>query len=405
MEDIKLTEGQQRGLEMVLGLASIETPQTVLITGYAGTGKTTLLRVILDRLGACVLLAPTGKAAARITEVTGMQGSTIHRWIFRVEKHPTTHEPMFIRKRPEEIGLPESNLVIVDEASMVGPDIYDALIDLQSQMEFDLLFVGDSFQLPPVQGRDEVPFNLLTPGVFPDSQVVHLTEITRQALDSPIIRATMALRQGDLQDAIYEIDVVMPEDLDDRLVSGEDGMVICNRNDIRHALNARIRLLRGLGELRAGEPLLVLKNNTELDVYNGEVHTFGGWGDNLGPQKLSVFLDGQRQVVELNFGVGFVNGQEVILCKEILAGKYDKIGVGSLEKAVKYWMRQRKLPYVHANVGYVLTCHKAQGSEANSVLVCLQSSALRSMASAEGRRWLYTALSRARQTVAVAYVD
>lgn len=403
MNNIQLTAGQQQGLDLVRAMTGTGA-STALITGYAGTGKTTLLKTIIEDLGGdVVLLAPTGKAASRITEVTGSRASTIHLWMYKTERHSATGEPMFIRRPAREYRMPASNLVVVDEASMVGPDVYQDLIELQAELGFNLLFVGDGFQLPPVQGRDEQPFNLLTPGFIPDNRVVRLTEITRQALDSPIIRATLAFREGDPGEALSKMDIVMPEDVDDRLKSGQD-MVICWRNETRHALNAKIRQLRGLTDFRAGEPLLVLKNNYGLDIYNGEIHSFGGWQDNLGPQKVSVYIGGQRQLVEMNFGTAMLNDKEVVLCKEILAGQYDKIGIGSLEKAVDYWLKNRRLSYVHANAGYALTCHKAQGSEADSVLVCMESSMLRKLATTDGRRWIYTATTRARKELAISYI-
>ena len=402
MEDFQLTAGQQRGMDLVRILAS-STATSALIKGYAGTGKTTLLKEILREFGDAVLLAPTGKAASRITEITGSRGSTAHRWMYKVEEHPVTKEPIFVSKKLEEYVMPASNLVIVDEASMVGPDVYNDLLGLQQNLGFNLLFIGDGFQLPPVQKPDETPFNMLASGFFPEDHVVELTEITRQAMDSPIIRATLAFREGDPLEAMAEIDLVMPEDLDDRLKTGSD-MIICWRNEVRHQLNRRVRVLRGYSDFRAGEPLLILKNNKDLDIYNGEVHSFGGWMDELGEHDVSVFLDGQRQIISLHFATAGLNDKEVIFCKEILDGKFDKIGVGSLEKEVSWWMKKRGLAYVHANAGYTLTCHKAQGSEADSVLVCLENGLLRQISSMEGRRWMYTSCTRAKKELALTYL-
>lgn len=403
MGDIQLTDGQQRALDLVRSMTG-QAQQTSLIKGFAGTGKTTLLRYVLDELsGDVVLLAPTGKAASRITEITGVRGATAHRWMYKTEENPRTHEPVFVKKEPREYRMPSSNLVVVDEASMVGPEVYADLMELQGQLGFNLLFIGDGFQLPPVQKQDEAPFNLLTPGFIPDERVVELREITRQAMDSPIIRATLAFREGDPLDAISEMDLVMPEDFDDRLKSKRD-MIICWRNETRHQLNTRVRAVRGFTDFQAGEPLLILKNNKDLDIYNGEVHSFGGWKDFLGERDVSVYLDGSRQLLKLTFSTAGLNNKEVVLCKEILDGKFDKVGITSLEKAVNWWMENRGLAYVHANAGYALTCHKAQGSEADSVCVVMETALMRNLATVDGRRWMYTATTRARKELVLTYL-
>ncbi len=356
---------------------------TGLIKGFAGTGKTTLLKVVLEELKDVVLLAPTGKA---------------------VLTDPKTRMPVFVRRDPKEIRVPESKLIVVDEASMVGPEEYANLIEFQTALGFSLLFIGDGFQLPPVQKPDDEPFSVLAPGFLASANTVELTEITRQAMDSPIIRATLAIRTENPMDALMDLDLVMPDEFEDRLRERQD-MVICWKNETRHALNATIRRVRGIDNgLRTGEPLLILKNNYNLDIYNGEVHTFGGFMDNLGTKEVSVFINNERKIVELKFSTALLHDREVVLCHDILDGKYDKISPSSIEKAVAWWQREQDLSYVHANQGYTLTCHKAQGSEAESVLVCMERDMLRRLATLEGRRWLYTSCSRARKDLAISYI-
>ncbi len=401
--DFELTAGQSKGLEMVRRIAAAPK-STGLIKGFAGTGKTTLLKVILEELKDIVLLAPTGKAASRITEVTAVRASTIHRWMYTTITDPVTRQPVFVRRDASEIRIPESNLVVIDEASMVGPEEYQNITELQQVLGFSLLFMGDGFQLPPVQKPDEEPFSVLADGFLAKDNTVELREITRQAMDSPIIRATLAIREGDPGDALMDLDLVMPEEFEDRLRERQD-MIICWKNETRHMLNATIRRVRNIDNgLKTGEPLLILKNNYNLDIYNGEIHTFGGFVDNLGKKEVSTFIGGERKVVELRFSTALLHDKEVVLCLDVVEGKYDKISPSSLEKAVAWWQRNQELSYVHANQGYTLTCHKAQGSEAESVLVCLERDMLRRLATLEGRRWLYTATSRARKDLAITYV-
>ncbi len=401
--EFELTSGQKDGLAMVRRIAA--TPKSCgVIKGFAGTGKTTLLKVVLEELKDVVLLAPTGKAASRMSEVTNVRASTIHRWMYTVMTDPVSRQPVFVMREFTDMRIPSSNLVVVDEASMVGPDEYGDLLEFQAALGFSILFVGDGFQLPPVQKPGDDPFSILADGFLPAQNTVELREITRQALDSPIIRATLSIREGDAGDALMDLDLIMPEDLEERLRTHQD-MVICWKNETRHAMNALIRKVRSIDNgLRTGEPLLILKNNYNLDIYNGEIHTFGGYVDNLGVKEVSVFIDNVRKVVPLRFSTALLHDVEVVLCLDVIEGKYDKISVASLEKAVAYWQSQRGLSYVHANQGYTLTCHKAQGSEAESVLVCLEKSMLQRLATLEGRRWLYTATSRARKELAITYI-
>lgn len=398
---IELTDGQKRGLDLAKRL--IDNPRTTgIICGYAGTGKTTLVKSLLDELqGTAVLLSPTGKAAARLTEVTGRGAGTIHRWLYT----PREKEGVlsFVRKKLEEIARPESGLVIIDEASMIGPDVWNDLQETSQILNCSILLVGDGFQLPPVQEKGEEPFSVMTPEFVAPKWRVELTEILRQALDSPIIRTTMAIREGDIYEVLMDLDPLLPSELDSYLERAD--MVICRTNKARHILNRRCRDLRGIkGELQVGEPLLVLKNTTGLDAYNGEVHQFRGFIDNLHMNK--VYDPILKTKVDVNFQISpWGVDQRAILAPRFVDGTLDLPG-WALESAVKSWQAEKRGAdrafYLHANLGYALTCHKAQGSEADTVLVCMEKF---NYTSIEGRRWLYTAMTRARKKAVTANVD
>lgn len=397
-----LTEGQERAVKLAKRLT--EAPGGIgLIKGYAGTGKTTTLVEILKELGEVVLLAPTGKAAARIQEITGVGASTLHRWIYKVQTDEKTGEPTFSRKGWEDIQVPVSRLVVMDEASMVGQDMYNDLTEVVSALKCSLLLIGDGFQLPPVSKIDEKPFSVFE-GIVPEKNTVVLEEIMRQALDSPIIRASLQIRNGELAEAMSEIDIVLPEDLETQLADDKYGMIVCWKNDTRHRLNNMVREVRKFGtELRAGEPLLVLRNNYAAEVYNGEVHTFSGWIDNLGRKDIRVPTSTGAETVRVDFGTALLGDKEVILAKDVLMGHGDKLSPYHLERGIKFWLK-KKMSYIHANLGYALTCHKCQGSQAQSVLVCIEKNSMWRYRQVEGLRSLYTAVTRAQTNVSLAHL-
>ncbi len=167
------------------------TSGLLLITGGPGTGKTTILKGILSLLGnlqlRCVLAAPTGRAAKRLTEVTGEEASTIHR-LLEAGIDPNTGRMFFAR---DEANPLKADVVIVDEMSMVDVLLlYDLLRAVPPGKR--LIFVGDPDQLPPV--GPGFPFgDCLRSGMLP---AVRLTEIFRQAQESLIVMNAHRVNQG-----------------------------------------------------------------------------------------------------------------------------------------------------------------------------------------------------------------
>ena len=171
------------------------TSGLLLITGGPGTGKTTILNGILELLGRmqlrCLLAAPTGRAAKRLSEVTGEDASTIHR-LLEAGIDPATGKMFFARD--EENPL-KCDAVIVDEMSMVDIQLLHSLLQAIPQGK-RLILVGDPDQLPPV--GPGFPFgDMLRSGVLPS---VRLTEIFRQAQQSLIVMNAHRVNQGEMPD-------------------------------------------------------------------------------------------------------------------------------------------------------------------------------------------------------------
>lgn len=407
---IKLTEGQEKALAMVKRVHRKKDGVRVgVIAGFAGTGKTFMQRVVSEEFGVPQVVTPTGKAALRVQEATGLRASTIHRWIYTPDEDEATGTMIFRRRDAGEIAIPNSRMVVLDEASMVGPEIWEDVLQTCHELDLTLILVGDPFQLAPVQRPGDAPFSTMTPEFATDvgAERVELTEILRQAADSPIIRTTLKLRRNEMD--FSEIQVISPDQwwptaID---VHKADGVIICHKNATRHQLNAGLRQLLhgGVETPQVGEPLLVLRNDYDVGRFNGEVVPFEGWS--FEPEDdAEIIRDKWQQINErVRYGTTKFDNVPATLAMEQLHGRLSS-GMSVIGRGAKRWahrvgalVKGRAVPHLHANFGYALTAHKSQGSQWPYALVVVENST--SLQWEDGRRWLYTALTRAEKSVAL----
>lgn len=407
----KLTQGQELGFEMSRRVAASYGHACGIIVGFAGVGKTTLIKVLGHEFGAPMAIAPTGKAALRVREATGLEARTIHRWIYKPVVDPKTGVLKFARREGNDLEIPRSRMVILDEASMVGPEIWKDVRQVCEQHDLKLIVIGDGFQLPPVQNRDAKPFSVLTSAFALElgAERVEMTEVLRQAQDSPVIRASMALRAGWGINAFRELDKFDRSNFGQAAMNCHKwgGITICHRNSTRYQLNAMFRASLGIYDEmpQPGEPLLVLKNAYEVGLVNGESIAFGGWSHE--PMQYTRVFDRYKNKEEnTRFGGAFVgDGITATLSIEELHGRLESSPV-PIEIAASRWARtenvlagDRIASHVHAHFGYVYTAHKAQGSQWPGVLVVMENSVR--LDEEEGRRWGYTAVTRAQHAAGV----
>jgi ATP-dependent exoDNAse (exonuclease V) alpha subunit len=408
--DFRPTDGQAQALDMVRTLLQEEGAAFAVLSGYAGTGKTTLLRVIAEEHGDPQILTPTGKAALRVAEATGRQASTIHRWLYKAVEDPKTGETKWEHKGLDEIPLPGNQLVVIDEASMVGKATWEDIWGLCSSIGLKVLLVGDRFQLGPVTRADEPPFNALV------NTAAHyrtdLVEVCRQALDSPIIRASMLIRKSedgtlDAFDILEDIKGAIEHEF---LKMAPSRALIAHKNTTRQRVNLEVRKILGYNErdLVAGEPLLVLFNNYHLNRFNGEVVEFQGW--KYAPKSPVAVTDRFKNLsTMMGFGIAKIEGANAILSLEEVFAQTQGMPETTVSRAARGYARDRFFyesgttpGHLNANLGYCLTAHKAQGSEWDDVLVVIEPS-IRYL-SFEGRRWLYTAITRAKKNVRITFI-
>jgi len=339
-------------------------PQVFRLFGYAGTGKTTLARHIAENVDGKVLYAAfTGKAAS-VMRSKGCNGaSTIHSLIYK-PRESGEEIPSF--DLWDEAPASKAKLIVIDECSMVDPELGRDLMSFG----VPLLVLGDPAQLPPIQGG----------GFFTDAEPDSmLTEVHRQAEDNPIIRLSMDVREGrSIEPGVYgETHVVAKSSLDPQRVLDAD-QVLVGRNATRRAYNLRMRERRGMvGEFPvAGDKLVCLRNNKRKGLFNG-----GLWSVREAPATKRAIL-GMRVKSE-----DYVGGRAIKISvrSECFSG-----GIEDLD-----WTLRK--PYDEFDYGYVLTVHKAQGSQWDDVVLFDESFAFQD----SRQRWLYTGITRAAKRLTV----
>ncbi len=416
MSEFVPTAGQAEALAVIKGMPE-KFPGgggLAVISGYAGTGKTTLLKVLAKELPTLFVLTPTGKAAVRVKQAAGCDAMTIHRWMYTPMKDEDTGEYRFVMKDKKDLQLPPNKTLIVDEASMVTSQVFEHLWFFVSSLGMNLVLIGDGFQLPPVEkDPNKKSFSIFAPDFNADVKV-NLTEVLRQALENPIIRISTEIRIGtNIMSSVLALPVVTASQLDAALLENwnKNGVIICHKNKTRHELNLKIRELRGLpkGVLREDEPLLVTKNNYDLGVFNGEVFTIAELGRQH--QKFAVTDRRKNKTLWMTFQeVSFTDTEaHGVISPEEIFGKADELDPDAIKYGSKQCMKrdypetekELRPKHLHANLGYALTCHKSQGSEWPEALVFIEDSV--KLSTTEGRRWLYTALTRAKETVRVVW--
>lgn len=378
-EDFALWRGFKPSGDQVKVVEAIEEwaddgeRQELTFGGLAGTGKTTLIAHLGDLLHRKVrYCAPTGKAARVLTAKLpgGVFASTIHQLIYHpIEQHcskcPTHYDSTAIchatqrstcgcRIEWADTEAKDWPLTVVDESSMLDKTLYTALLDYLD--DAPVLFVGDHGQLPPVKGS----FNLMQ---NPD---IKLEVIHRQVADSPILKLAMMARQtgvipyGKFGPNVAKVRSTNEVEWDD------ESLILCYTNATRVAFNDWIR--EGLGRTglpRPGDRVICLKNNWRAGIYNGLI----GVITMIQPYN----KDWYDATIRLEDG-------------RLYSGRISRRQFGNKETLLNdqadLW-----------DYGYCLTVHKAQGSQADKVVVIEEH--LPYIDDDTWRRWLYTAVTRA----------
>ena len=338
--------------------------QVFRVFGFAGTGKTTIAKHFAQSIkGDTLYAAYTGKAALVLRKNGCTGASTIHSLIYKVKEDDETGEVHF--EMNKKSALRDAALLVVDECSMVDEEMGRDILSFGKPV----LVLGDPAQLPPVSGA----------GFFTNAEPdVMLTEIHRQAKDNPIVHlATLVrngqkLRLGDYGNSRV-VDTLKVRDLVDH------SQVIVGRNATRDNINSKIRkVLKFEDELpTTDDRLICLKNDRDLGIFNGGLFTVKKRIENKRSPYYNLY-----QIVDND------TGENRVLTVKVHNSFFD----GSSRPDWKLLKGTQEFDF-----GYAITCHKSQGSQWDNVLIFDESWCFRE----ESKRWLYTALTRASESVTV----
>ena len=386
---MELTKKQEEGLKIAVARHKSREKYTV-ISGYAGTGKSTLVRFIIDALDVdkdkVAYATYTGKAAEVLRKKGNPNAMTLHRLLY--DSIPRQGGG-FIRIPKKQLDY---DIVVVDEVSMVPKTMVDMLLAHRVY----ILFLGDPGQLPQIDKKET--HNLL------DHPHVFLDEVMRQAAESEIIQLTMKIRNGEDIPFMHGKEVIIAPKAE--LVTGHltwADIIICATNKTRHNMNRQKRELLGYsGVLQTGERIIIKRNYWEDCDEDGNALVNGTVGTVANPYESFVripsYVKNDRRDLPLIGCIFTPDGgksfdtfeidKDYLLKEEPCVDWRVSYQLGKLKPKIGDILPKQ------ATYGYALTCHAAQGSEFDKVLVIEESFPFDKT---EHQRWLYTAATRSAE--------
>lgn len=401
LTNIVLTNGQSTGLDIAVERYRTRKPYTV-IAGYAGTGKTTLVKIIITKLGIpqsrVCFAAYAGKAANVLRQKGNENSITLHKLVYHAELQPNgeyTYTPVE--------SIDDFDIIVVDEVSMVP----QPMVDLLLSYGIHVIFLGDPFQLPPVDTGNGNHL-LDTPHVF-------LDEIMRQAEGSEIVKLSTAIRKFRPIDFAngHDTAVIPSRSLNNRTLLWADE-IICATNNTRHALNDKVRSLLNRGALpEVGDKVICLHNywelasDEEMPLTNGCIGVIKSIKEDVFRLPLTVASKcSVSSVPVIICSLETENGSfsNIVIDKNMLITGNKSFTMQDEYHILTYFNKldRANIGHMHIpmefNYGYAITCHKAQGSEWDNVVVKEE---WFPKEKEEHARWLYTAVTRASKKVVV----
>lgn len=362
---LTLTDKQHAAVALLLTLP------VAALQGGAGVGKTTVMKVLAttwDRLGGDVVMgALAGKAALTLSKGASTSARprlayTIARLIGMAEREAMQAENPALKRPASDVDFTSKTLLVVDEAGMLDTPSLHKLLSLMPQGA-RLLFAGDEGQLPPV-GIGRVFHDVVAEG----SRVARLTQVLRQAADSDIPKVAALVRQGQTPEldtwagqakGVFLVPIGELESVQRQLRLKGELMVIAAKKATVEGINASeslearstttpTRRLGPLATVAVGDPVVATANRYQDGLFNGLL----GVVDSIAGSEVAIRWDGERDP-------------------------------RSLPQAAE----------ADIELAYAITCHRAQGSGSQAVVIVVESSRVVT------REWIYTAITRSRELV------
>lgn len=384
--DIEFDAKQRKAIEIAVNKGSL------ILTGGPGTGKTTTVKGIItlmqNRGLEVALAAPTGRAAKRMTELTGCEAKTVHR-LLEVEYKDGSDTPVFVHNRKNPLDV---DAVIVDELSMVDIFLFDALLDALP-LRARLIMVGDKDQLPPV-GAGNVLSDMIKSGLIP---VVELDKIFRQAMQSLIVTNAHRVVKGEMpvttdngidsdffmmhetvpisacrkivdlvtrrlpaaysMDPVSDLQVLCPSKIGE---TGSQNINIMLQKQLNPPERGKNEIVSRGYILREGDKVMQIKNNYDIPWFKSDDNGMGVFNGDIG---MLTRIDRAADIINVKF-----DDREAM---------YSVENVGELELA------------------YAMTVHKSQGSEFDGVIIPVVATPQK----LAYRNLFYTAVTRAKKLI------
>lgn len=409
LHELELSQGWEFTAEQREAIQSIEDSNVCIITGSAGTGKSSVVAGFLRLLPDCPFAqcALSGRAAARLTEVTGQEGMTIHRLLGYQDGH---------------FGRDASNpllekIIILDEISMVGAEIFLALLRAIPSGS-KLIMLGDDGQLESI-GLCNIFKDMLDSGVLAVSK---LTQIHRQAAKSAIVTESLKVRnqqplleygwvgeetRGELQDLKMHVyhDPILSQDyvMDEYQRLYRDGI---DYRDIQIVVPMKQRGMLATSALNARVQALVnprMFGRNEVEVKRNPKDPSSGY--TLRERDRVICTKNMYQAERPRKDDFEDEFEEAQICPVFNGDRGIVKSISSMSMIVTFDMWGdiviKRADFPKIELGYALSCHKLQGSEAPYVIVGLDMAAKVLLT----KEWLYTAITRAKKYCVVCGED
>ena len=390
-----LSKKQEEGLKIAVQRYKDREPWTV-ISGYAGSGKSTLIKFIIAALGVdpvedVCYVAFTGKAANVLSQKGCPNAITAHKLLYYAKQMPNGKYIFDPKSRLDH----QYKVIVVDEVSMLPKPMWDLLL----RHKIYVLATGDPGQLPPIDPEND--------NHVLDHPHVFLDEVMRQAQDSEIIRLSMWIRDGNPLGAFpcnrEQVQIVNKYEVVDGMYSWAD-QILCATNAKRTEINNIVRNQKGFGtEPQIGDKVISLKNHWEWASHQGTwALTNGSIGTISNMDKKVIVLPPyitDKRLSVLYTDINLDDGDKF----DSVPIDYTALTTGQpvLEPRQMFLMKKNKaLPVVPFEFAYAyaITTHKAQGSEWSKVLVFEE---WFPNVPEEHKRWLYTAATRASDKLVI----
>jgi exodeoxyribonuclease-5 len=408
---LELTKEQKKVRDGIMEWVLHGSSPYIALSGYAGTGKTTVLgstaALITKELPLMSLhfASFTGKASLVLSQKlqafcrgVPYACSTLHSYMYRPKGHDEDYELQFETKEESEVG---GDLLIVDEASMISSKLFHDIMALGKPT----IFVGDPGQLPPI---NDTVFQPLV-----DTEL-SLSTVHRQAIENPIINlATRVRNQEDIPYGIYKDKVakfparskqgirVFQKFQQD--VGSEETVVLCGKNATRVRYNTMIRAAHNLvmDKPVAGERLICLRNDKDKGIFNGQCVYVQKcdviYDKDLPDEPIGLYLvvtpEGESSTIEC---IGYV--KTFNNSKPKLLNKYMAKDQKHLNTLKAKFSDLGEIAYF--DYGYAMSVHKSQGSEWERVLL-KEEHLGRDQTKDDYYRWLYTGITRAKDKLVI----